>query len=124
MEQELKTIQVELAQTVEHITRLEEALEEKPDYGLGKGDPAIVRWELNQALLLQARERAANLERAVSRLEQGTYGICERCSGPIHPDRVAVLPDVRLCIRCALADEPSSIRDQPPNQLHRAADPA
>jgi RNA polymerase-binding transcription factor DksA len=80
---------------------LEKSLEEKPDYGLGEGDPAIVRWELNRALLQQGRERAANLEQALSRLDQGTYGACERCGDAIHPDRLAVLPHVRLCIRCA-----------------------
>ena len=101
VEKEIATIRDELLRTREQIVRLEKALEDKPDYGLGEGDPAIVRWELNQALLQQSRERVANLEEAISRLEQGTYGFCERCSGPIHPDRLTVLPDVRLCIRCA-----------------------
>jgi RNA polymerase-binding transcription factor DksA len=95
------TVQEELARTREQIARLEKALEARPDYGLGQGDPAIVRWELNQALLQQSRERVANLEQALSRLEQGTYGTCARCGGPIHPDRLAVLPDVHLCIDCA-----------------------
>ena len=101
MNQENITVQEELVRTREQIAKLEKALEVRPDYGLGKGDPAIVRWELNQALLQQSREQAASLEQALSRLEQGTYGICARCGGPIHPDRLAVLPDVRLCIDCA-----------------------
>lgn len=101
MDQENITVQEELARTRDQIARLEEALAVRPDYGLGQGDPAIVRWELNSALLQQSRERAANLEQALSRLEQGTYGICARCGGPIHPDRLTVLPDVRLCIDCA-----------------------
>jgi len=101
MIQENITVQEELARTREQIARLEKALEARPDYGLGQGDPAIVRWELNQALLQQSRERVANLEQALSRLEQGTYGTCSRCGGPIHPDRLAVLPDVRMCIDCA-----------------------
>ena len=101
MEKELETIRDELVRTRGNIARLEKALEHKPDYGLGRGDPAIVRWELNQALLEQSRDRVAKLEQAMSRLEQGTYGVCERCNGPIHPDRLTVLPDVRLCIDCA-----------------------
>jgi len=101
MNQEDITVREELARTREQITKLEKALEARPDYGLGRGDPAIVRWELDQALLQQCRERATNLEQALSRLEQGTYGICARCGCSIHPDRLAVLPDVRLCIDCA-----------------------
>jgi RNA polymerase-binding transcription factor DksA len=85
----------------EHISRLEKSLEDRPDYGLGKGDPAIVRWELNHALLQQKRERATSLEGALSRLEKGTYGVCEQCGSTIHPDRIAILPDARVCVRCA-----------------------
>jgi DnaK suppressor protein len=62
-----------------------------------------VRWELNRALLEQSRERATSLEEALARASQGTYGICEQCGNPIHPDRLAVLPGVRVCIRCAQA---------------------
>ena len=105
MDQEVTTIQEELARTQNHIAALEKSLEEKPDYGFGKGDPAIVRWELNRALLQQGRERAASLEQALSRLDQGTYGVCEQCGDSIHPDRLVVLPGVRLCIRCAQTGE-------------------
>jgi RNA polymerase-binding transcription factor DksA len=31
------------------------------------------------------------------------YGVCEECGKAIHPDRLAVLPDTRRCIRCARA---------------------
>jgi RNA polymerase-binding transcription factor DksA len=99
--EELATIQDELEKIREQIEKLERSLQEKPDYGLGEGDPAIVRWEMNQALLAQGRERAASLERALSRINEGTYGTCERCGQPIHPDRLAVLPGVRTCIHCA-----------------------
>jgi RNA polymerase-binding transcription factor DksA len=100
---EIETLRIELARTKEQIARLEKELEDKPDYGLGEGDPAIVRWEMNQAMLEQSRERATNLEEALARLEQGTYGLCEKCGNSIHPDRLAVLPDARVCIECARA---------------------
>ena len=105
MHRQVRTIQNELARAREHISKLEESLAEKPDYGIGKGDPAIVRWELNHALLQQSRERAASLERALSRSNQGRYGVCEQCGNSIHPDRLAVLPDVQVCIHCARARE-------------------
>jgi RNA polymerase-binding transcription factor DksA len=98
---EIKTIQDELSGVRDHISRLERSLEDIPDYGLGEGDPAIVRSELDRALLQRERERAASLEEALSRLEQGTYGVCEQCGSPIHPDRMAILPDARVCVQCA-----------------------
>lgn len=95
----------ELDQVQGQIAALEATLAEKPDYGLGRGAPAVTRWELDQALLQRLKERSASLERALSEMDRGTYGICERCSRPIHPDRLAVLPGTRICAKCAGAGE-------------------
>lgn len=101
---ETPVLQEELDKIKVQIAKLERSLEEKPDYSLGEGDPAIVRWEMDQALLEQSRERMESLEQALARLEQGKYGICERCGNRIHPDRLAVLPDAKICIECARKD--------------------
>ena len=99
------TLQRELEELRAQIAGLEKALEEKPDYGLGQGAPAVTCWELDRAVLQRLKGRAAVLERALARLSQGTYGICAKCGKPIHPDRLAVLPGTRVCIRCAQAEE-------------------
>jgi DnaK suppressor protein len=98
-------LQSELDELRAQIAALDRALEEKPDYGLGQGDPAVTDWELNRALLRRLKRRAASLEQALSQASQGTYGTCVQCGKPIHPDRLAVLPDTRLCIHCAQAGE-------------------
>jgi RNA polymerase-binding transcription factor DksA len=102
---EAKELRRELEELRGQIAALEEGLEEKPDYGMGKGDPSITRWELDQAMLSDLKRRAESLEQQLSRISQGTYGICERCGAPINPDRLAVLPDATLCIQCARSDE-------------------
>jgi RNA polymerase-binding transcription factor DksA len=98
---EARELRRELEELREQIAALEAGIEEKPDYGMGKGDPSITRWELDQAMLADLRRRAASLEQQLSRIGQGTYGICERCGRPIDPDRLTVLPDTNLCIECA-----------------------
>jgi RNA polymerase-binding transcription factor DksA len=98
---ETNLLEAERDKLKDQIARLEQALEAKPDYGIGEGDPAITRWQLNRALLEQHRERLTKLESALSNAKQGEYGICERCGEPIHPDRLAVLPGVTMCVRCA-----------------------
>ena len=80
---------------------MDERLESRGDYGLGKGDPLIVRWELNLALREKIEERAEQLEDALERLSDGDYGICESCGRPINPERLEVLPGTMLCIECA-----------------------
>jgi RNA polymerase-binding transcription factor DksA len=94
-------LQDELKRLEEQIAALKSNLDETPDYTRGVGDPRITRWELDRALLEQLESRAETLNQALERVDAGVYGICERCGKPIHPDRLAVLPDTRLCIECA-----------------------
>ena len=54
------------------------------------------------ALLEQAQHRLADLDLALTQLDAGGYGRCERCGEPIGADRLAARPAARTCIRCAL----------------------
>lgn len=105
MQEETRTLQGELDKLRDQIAKLELALEEKPDYGIGEGDPATTRWEVNLALLEQSKGRAEELKQALSRVDRGEYGICKECGEPIHPDRLAVLPGTKVCVRCARVSE-------------------
>jgi DnaK suppressor protein len=40
-------------------------------------------------------------ERALAKLDEGTYGLCDRCGQPIAEKRLRAMPDVVLCIDCA-----------------------
>ncbi len=44
--------------------------------------------------------RVHEVEAALARLEDGSYGLCEQCSDPIAVKRLDAAPWVRLCIRC------------------------
>ena len=94
-----------MGQLHSQIAALEEALHEKPDYGMGKGNPSTTRWELGQALLGELRRRAEALERQLLRVSEGTYRIFERCGNLIDPGRLAVLPDTNVCVECARSGE-------------------
>lgn len=45
------------------------------------------------------------VQRALSKMELGTYGTCERCGQPITIERLDVLPWAILCIGCARLGE-------------------
>jgi DnaK suppressor protein len=49
------------------------------------------------------RDLLRKIERALGRLDEGTYGICERCGKPIEKARLKALPYVDLCIKDAQA---------------------
>jgi DnaK suppressor protein len=40
-------------------------------------------------------------ERALAKLDAGTYGRCDDCGGEIAPKRLAAMPDAVLCVTCA-----------------------
>jgi len=43
-------------------------------------------------------------ERALAKLDGGTYGICDRCGEPIEPARLTAMPDSVLCLSCAASE--------------------
>ncbi|CCH18067.1 TraR/DksA family transcriptional regulator [Micromonospora lupini] len=53
------------------------------------------------AVLDAARRRLTELDVALSRVDAGTYGVCERCLRPIPAERLAARPSARTCVACA-----------------------
>ena len=40
------------------------------------------------------------LEKALDRLQNGTYGICSKCHAPIEKERLELVPGADICMRC------------------------
>ena len=49
------------------------------------------------------RDLLAKIDRAIRRMDAGTYGLCDRCGKPIEKARIKALPYVDLCIKDAQA---------------------
>lgn len=54
--------------------------------------------ERDLSLLEQVEAELADIEHALERLEEGTYGICEACGKPIGDDRLEAVPAARFCL--------------------------
>ena len=67
---------------------------------------ATIAFERAQASALRAaaERRLAALDDALGRLDEGSYGVCTRCGGPIGAERLAALPETVTCITCAAAE--------------------
>ena len=51
------------------------------------------------------------IDAALERMDDGTYGICQRCGQPINPERLAAFPYVAYCIDCqALLERENALR--------------
>ena len=49
----------------------------------------------------EAKEELSLVNNAISKLQQGNYGICESCEDDITPERLKALPYTTTCIKCA-----------------------
>jgi DnaK suppressor protein len=77
---------------------LGELAEGGTDNHLGDTATAMYDRELDEGLEEGARDTLAEIDAALQRIEDGTYGTCEGCGKPIGADRLNAIPWTRLCI--------------------------
>jgi DnaK suppressor protein len=68
-----------------------------------------------QALTLERHERALldQVDRALARMDAGTYGRCEHCGQAIPVERLEAIPSAALCLACEVAAERAWGRPRP-----------
>ena len=54
--------------------------------------------EKDFSILEQVEAELADVDHALRRLDDGTYGTCEACGGPIGDDRLEAMPAARFCL--------------------------
>ena len=56
--------------------------------------------EKRVALQSRIRDTLVQVERALQKIDDGTYGLCDNCGQPINPARLEALPQANLCVDC------------------------
>ncbi len=71
------------------------------------GDVATATFDREMASTLEENSThvLAEIDAALARIENGTYGVCERCGNAIAEDRLQALPWATLCIDCKRRQE-------------------
>jgi RNA polymerase-binding transcription factor DksA len=88
--------------TAQHALRLlssrREALARHVQPAIGSGQVAVKR-----ALTLAKEDESElrEIDAAINRILNGTWGACEKCGGAVGRDRLRTLPEVRFCAYCA-----------------------
>ena len=54
--------------------------------------------EKDMAILSNLEEQVSEIEKALARVDEGTYGTCEACGKPIGDERLEVVPTARYCV--------------------------
>ncbi len=100
LENEKERLNKELEQLKASVRPAEERREGSP---FGKREEeATESLELERRLALekQIRNQLAEMEHALHKFEEDTYGLCENCDKPIDPARLEALPQAKLCLSC------------------------
>jgi len=100
--QRLEEIRDELRERVD-------SLSEPPELGasqgfgkrIGDGTTEAIRRLTDIGVGASFEERLDRVERALEKLDEGTYGTCDACGRSIPAPRLQAMPDSVLCVTCA-----------------------
>ena len=70
----------------------------------------------SQLVEVESRE-LAQIDKALHRMEDGSYGACEQCGAAIPVSRLNALPYATLCVRCQEKSEDGEIIESGPAQI-------
>ncbi len=96
LEDEQTRLQSQIGE-LEEQGRLETWRDSQPD--LVDAGTAAVEREQVQALADRVSKRLKQVERALARIDEGTYGLCEVCGEDIAEERLEALPAATTCVR-------------------------
>jgi DnaK suppressor protein len=109
---DLEAIRRELETRRQNTRERVAALAERPELGAAQGfgkrigdgtTEAISRLtDIGIGRTLEAG--LARTERAIAKLDEGTYGTCDGCGEAIAPARLRAMPDSVLCVACAASE--------------------
>ncbi len=113
---ELKAIRAEIATDLERLraelANVEAEMNELiAESGEGAGDDQAdsgtktFEREHEMSLVINARDMVLQTERALARIDDKSYGMCEECGSPIGKARLQVFPRATLCMICKQKEE-------------------
>jgi DnaK suppressor protein len=96
-----------LAELLEESTKTVSGMTDDSETFPDPTDRATLESERNFTLRIRDRERKliSKIKEALSRIDQGTFGICEECGGDISGERLEARPVTTLCIDCKKSQE-------------------
>jgi RNA polymerase-binding protein DksA len=74
------------------------------DHMADQGTATFTR-ELDMTLEDNVREALSSVQKALVRMDEGVYEVCERCGAAIAKERLVAMPTATLCIQCKSDEE-------------------
>ncbi|MFQ3549045.1 MAG: TraR/DksA C4-type zinc finger protein [Armatimonadota bacterium] len=75
---------------------------ELADYDNHPADSATSTFDRTKSMALSTNEKQMleQIDRALQKIEEGTYGKCDKCNADVNPERLEILPWATICINC------------------------
>lgn len=91
-----------LAEVLQHRERLAQAAEDSPQATSGGSQAAALSAEEDAclAMLNRAESELAEVQAALKRLDDGSWGTCTLCGEKVAPQRLQAVPSAALCLEC------------------------
>lgn len=61
--------------------------------------------DITFGLIEAEQQEVQEIDAALERIRDGSFGVCEGCNEPIKPTRLKAIPHARLCIECKRKEE-------------------
>ena len=87
----------------EEVRLTETSSDRSPDPNTAEGGSLAFEMEKELSILQNTRDILSKVEDAMTRIDDGTYGICDVCGEAIPVARLEALPYTKMCVRCASA---------------------
>jgi RNA polymerase-binding protein DksA len=87
----------------EEVRLTETSSDRSPDPNTAEGGSLAFEMEKELSILENTRDILSQVEEALGRIDDGTYGTCDVCGEAIPVARLDALPYTKLCVTCASA---------------------
>jgi len=106
----------EILQTINERHNAENSLREPKDIPTDFGDKATEESDRGLFFDLTQRDTATlqQIEEALEKIKEGTYGICENCGEEINHLRLRAMPFAKYCVKCQEEQE----KNKPPRHRY------
>lgn len=90
----------------ENSRALEDATEEETyDNHIADAATHTLNREIDTTLEENSEHVLEAIDQALAKIDEGTFGTCSRCGGPISPERLEAMPYATKCIECKRLEE-------------------
>jgi RNA polymerase-binding protein DksA len=104
---------------IEMETTLKESTGDHSAYAFHMADQGTDSMEREKNFFYAQRDGRLlyHIDRALERIENGTYGKCRSCNGPIGEARLEAVPHATLCIQCKSKEEKTAGESESPEEI-------